>query len=347
MRLAWIVVLSGFVGALYAGGCWAGEPRVEGDPDFRTHGVAYFKRVIRSIVEFQGRAWVGTYGGGVHAIGPAGVETFTRENSPLLENRVNVLAVRRGELWLGTCAGFSIFDGKSWRAQTSRDGIASDIYHSCFVDERDRVWVGTAGHGVSILEQGRWRTLTPAQGVTDGWINGLAQDDLGRVWIAGGTRVMRQEGGLFALERPPWTRTPAGVTAVANRDGEIWVASALSGLAMYQAGTWYRPPVEGHLPTCQVNALTVDGAGRLWIGTAKGIVSYHPREGWARYGTEQGLVDRNIRVIHYSPVSRRLWAGSFLEGWVYLFDQARNRFDAVLHAGTPVGKGTLVQGRRE
>lgn len=305
------------------------------DPDPLDVGLTRFRSVVRAICEYQGRVWIGTYGSGLFAVGPSDVRHFTHESSPLLENRVNVLTVRGPELWIGTCAGFSIHDGSRWRSQTRADGIAGDIYHSALVDPKDRLWIGTAGKGLSVSDGSRWRTFRVEDGLTDDWINALAQDRSGQLWIAGGSRVLRQQAGRFVEERPVWSRSPACPTSLACRAGEVWVGSAFAGLAMFQGGQWYQPPAAGALPSQQVNALAADAADRLWIATSRGIARYDPFGGWKVYGRARGLSDDNIRTLHYAPATRRLWAGSFLEGHVYLFDPAADRFLQIARAGSP------------
>jgi ligand-binding sensor domain-containing protein len=333
LALAALVAISSLTGAA-ATPVAPGAPH--GDPEPRVLGLAHFRNVVRALREFQGRLWVATYGAGLHAVGPGGVQTYTRANSPLLEDRINVLGEHAGELWIGTCAGFSIHDGMRWRKQTRRDGIADDVYHAVAFDGPGRAWVGTAGSGLSVLSGGRWRTLGASDGLTDSWINDILCAPDGQTWVAGGVRVFRSEGERFREERPPWARMPAAPTSLALRGSEVWVGSAFSGLTMYQGGRWYRPPSSWVLPSPQVNALAVDGRHRLWVGTAGGIVAYAPERGWRRYGPLEGLVETNIRALHYAAGSGTLWAGSFVGGWVYRYDPESDRFERILHAGQSV-----------
>jgi len=324
----------------------ASQPQLLGDIDPGQFGLAKFRHVIRCVTEWRGRTWVGTYGSGLFAIGNDGVQQFLTSNSPLLENRVNVLTTCKDELWIGTCAGFNIYDGKSWRSQTKKDGLADNIYHAVLTDSKDCVWAGTAGAGVSKFEGGKWRNYGAADGLTDGWVNGMVFDRAGTLWVACLHRVFRFDGKRFVEERARFRRLPASPTSIAARDGEVWCGSAFSALAMWQGGVWYMPEHRWLFPTVQVNALTTDGANRLWIGTDKGIASYHPEEGWRSFGKDRGLVDENIRVLYYAPVTKRLWAGSFLEGWVYVYDPSKDRFEGVLSAGVPVGSSSWATRKR-
>lgn len=316
---------------------------IKGDPEVKDLGLAHFRHVVRAIQEHNGSVWVGTYGSGLYEIGPNGMKQYTRANSPLAEDRVNVLGSWRGELWIGTCAGFSVMGEKGWRRQTTADGLADDVYHSVLPVAGD-LWVGTAGKGVTVFEGGRWRTLGLSDGLTDGWINALAAGPSGEVWVAGGVRVFKQAGRTFVEQATPWEKAPAAPTSLAVRGSEVWVGSAFGGLVMYQSGLWYRPPARFALGDRQVNALAVDREQQLWVGTNDGIFRYSPELGWKRYGITEGLADANVRVLHCAPSTGRIWAGSFVDGWVYARDPARDRFEPVMRAGLPV---QTDQDRRE
>lgn len=307
--------------------------RTAGDPEVRDHGLAKFQDVIRALHEWRGQLWVGTYGGGLLALGPKGVTRHSKGSGALSDDRVNVLVTHGDALWVGTCAGFVVHDGVAWRARTRADGLADDVYHAALSDARGRLWIGTAGAGISLLEGGRWRTIGAGDGLTDPWVNALVEAPDGRIWAAGGVRVFAG-GPRFAEQLPPWANAPAAPTALAVRGTELWAGSAFGGLAMYQGGQWYRPPVR--LPDPQVNALAADARGRLWVGTAAGIARYHPDEGWRAFGAPDGLEDANVRVLHVSPRTGRLFAGSFLAGCVYAFDEERERFETIVRAGAPV-----------
>ncbi|MBI4864682.1 MAG: hypothetical protein HY815_31170 [Candidatus Riflebacteria bacterium] len=323
---------------------------IAGDPDATTHGLAHFKHVIRAIHEYKGQVYVGTYGSGLYSIGSEGVKQYTTGTAPLLEDRVNVLGVRKDELWIGTCAGFNVFDGQRWTGtQTVKDGVADNVYHSVVMDPKsDRIWVGTSGKGVCVRQDGRWRTFAPKDGIHEGWINGMALDRSGQLWVTTHSSLVRQDGDRFKEEIPPWRFAPAGPTTVVGRGSEVWAGSAFGGLTMYQSGTWYCPPGNAKLPSMQINALAVGDDDHLWIATDRGLTRYCPECGWRTYKKEKGLKDENIRSLHYSPASRRLWAGSFVEGSLYLYDSVSDRFGCIMTAGVPTeqNKNWLMNRRR-
>jgi ligand-binding sensor domain-containing protein len=67
------------------------------------------------------------------------------------------------------------------------------------------------------------------------------------------------------------------ITALAaSPSGEIWAATALAELLVFNGVTWTPAPTE-QLPSRQINALIFDAEGALWIGTAQGgLARYTP-----------------------------------------------------------------------
>jgi streptogramin lyase len=130
---------------------------------------------------------------------------------------------------------------KTYQANGSRNGLIDDWVTAIFIDNQDRVWIGTERRGVSMLSpDGNWTSYnTPAWGrqsdlnYDDEEINAFAIDKQGRLWI--GTW-----DALFALD--------------SNGD---WIAYT-------QTNSGFNPDY--------VKALAVDGKGRLWIATFHEVI---------------------------------------------------------------------------
>ena len=60
---------------------------------------------------------------------------------------------KRGRLWIGTDLGINVFDGKSWRLLTRRDGIASNDTDegAFFADSDGSAWIGVNGGTIHVL----------------------------------------------------------------------------------------------------------------------------------------------------------------------------------------------------
>ena len=102
-----LLLLVSFSSVLYAENFRASAPSL------LTHKKCEFSSVIRCIVNYKGNMWFGTYGDGLYFVDrKKHLKNFTSSNSPLLENRVNCLEVFEHKLWIGTCKGINVYDGK-------------------------------------------------------------------------------------------------------------------------------------------------------------------------------------------------------------------------------------------
>ena len=181
---------------------------------------------------------------------------------------------KTGEWWIPTGQGlcrFAAADGVAGLAgarpkaiYTKSDGLPGDEIFTVFADSRNNIWIGTIGLGNE---------------------DGLA------VWerSTGRVRAFSEADGLTAKPVP---------TAIAeDRGGDIWASLYHGGVARYREGRFLvlgdRDGVSG-VP----RSLYVDSAGRLWIGTSRGLIRIDDptaeRPHLVVYGTAQGLSSGDV-----------------------------------------------------
>ncbi len=287
-------------------------------PTLATHSKTYFREIVRSFARYQGALWFGTYGRGLYRLAGGRLENFTSASSPLLENRVNCLAVKGGELWIGTCGGINVMDGAGkWRAITEADGVADRVYHTIELDRRGHVWVGTTGKGLSEFDGKAWRTYTASKdGLGGDWVNDVQETPDGCLWAATISGVSRRCGdGRWKVQMADKFPLYANASALALQGKALWVGFATDGLFMLEDGIWFRPP-PSLLPAPTVRTMAVDATNVLWVGTEGGLASYDVKRDWDVESTNSGLVDRNIRTLFFDRETDTLYAGS-VGGFVY------------------------------
>lgn len=186
----------------------------------------------------------------------------------------DVVQDRAGEWWIATGHGLLRFAGtdsvegmagaRPKAIYTRRDGLAGDEIFAVFADSRDNIWIGTIGLGNQ---------------------DGLAY------WDRNSERVhaFSEADGLPAKPVP---------TAIAeDRGGDIWVGLYHGGVARYRQGRFTvigeRDGVSG-VP----GSLFADSAGRLWIGSSRGLIRIDDPTGerprLVVYGAAQGLSSSDI-----------------------------------------------------
>lgn len=297
-----------------------GDPRLRptiGEVDARQNpvevGAAPFRRVIRSIQPYQGGLWFGTYGAGLFRLGDDGdVRRFQAASSGLTEDRVNVLAVLAGRLWVGTCAGIDVVEGQTFvqHHRARPGGLSGDIYHCLTrLEHATGLWAGTTGQGLSVWRGGAWTPVGRAQGLWDLWINAVADSPDGRLWVATGQGLFSGTPDQLRYHRAQGQGPPgsAEVTALAWQGSMLWVGTAKFGLFGLRGDLWYPVPASA-LPSQQVHALLTDREGRLWIGTRRGLARYSLRAGFHRVALPPE--DHEVKVLAAGPEGQ-VWAGTF------------------------------------
>ena len=86
-----------------------------------------------------------------------------------------------GNVWVGTSAGLSRFDGQQWRTFTQADGLADDHIHSVAVEGQGPVWAGSL-NGLSRFDRQRWTRYR----FEERWGRAIAIAPNGDVWCTGG-----------------------------------------------------------------------------------------------------------------------------------------------------------------
>lgn len=169
----------------------------------------------------------------------------------------------------------------------------SRIY-SIFIDNQDRLWIGTRGNGLYLLSGNKkyhFLNELPSKHVYD-----ILQDKSGTIWIAcfEGGLVSCHESSLnkFSFKRVGNMKRPhdlslslSGKLLVAADDdvcllqtlnGVIWKGTHTNGMHSSN-GKWLT--MANGLVNNTVNALTEDSKGNIWAATDEGISCIDPRTG--------------------------------------------------------------------
>jgi len=231
---------------------------------FPMHGLADYW-VYCFAEQSGGRFWIGTWAGA----NLVDLETldFSTYKAQLINEWVYGLAVdSRDRVWFGTEGGITMHDGKQWRHWTHADGLggansaglpisantglgtrerhdlsisvgAEESYNPSYVfavmaDDRDRIWAGTWGGGVSLFDGDAWTSYTVQDGLAGNVVYSMIQDAEGVYWF--GTN-----GGLSRFDGNSWVTYGHGegllgtdVYAIVEAPGgAIWVGTQ-NGVSM-------------------------------------------------------------------------------------------------------------------
>ncbi len=289
----------------------------------------------------DGYLWVATWEG-VARFNGRSFKVFDPSSVPELSagGVRSLLATSDGSLWLGQSDnGISRERHGQWSAFLRGTDLVDDQILALVADSRQRVYAGTADHGVWVIDQDRVGRL----GERDRRVLGLALDSSERLLLAthlglqrvdidsgavenlggGLTRAVLADGRrilvggdqglhelvgetLRSIDLPASIASASITTMLSDQHGRIWFGTQSNGLfratfaADHRISLIERLGIAEGLPNPRVLSLTFDHEGSLWVGTNGGL-SQVIESGIERVGPAQGLDNAFARTVAEAP----------------------------------------------
>ena len=93
-----------------------------------------------------------------------------------------IVQTSEGFIWIGSYGGLIRYDGNTFVRIDSTSGITS--IKCLYVDNQDRLWIGTNDNGVAVLEKGELRKWGKLDGMLSAHIRAITGDDGGTIYVA-------------------------------------------------------------------------------------------------------------------------------------------------------------------
>jgi ligand-binding sensor domain-containing protein len=238
-----------------------------------------------------GYLWLGTMGSGLYRLNP--VSGKIQKITELAAGNSSVLSIagNGNELWLAT------FDGAV--KLTLPENCNTDEIHvqlekfdrqkelgnyyiyTVFADSKNRIWFGTDKQGLVCYDNGKFFSYGETQGLKSKTVFSITEDESGTIWVsAPGEGIYKfngktfehfsKEQGLRELTVTSLTSCGKDKLMMIHRRGIDILNTKTSEIGYYGAENNL-----GEINT-DINAVTKDSKGRIWLGTEKGIVMFDP-----------------------------------------------------------------------
>jgi signal transduction histidine kinase/ligand-binding sensor domain-containing protein len=234
-----------------------------------------------------------------------------------LSGEVRVLEVDSdGRTWVGTSNGlFSLGQDRVVAVDTSQ-WMRQFPIRTMWIDERDRLWIGTpAGLAILDRDQGAVRSVRPeGSGTIAGEVTAIGPGRPDELWIGGDWGLahlhVEPEGPVVTVlsEYPSIDRRAVAVLA-RDRRGNTWIGSRGSGLArLAPKRIWHLTQGDG-LPAREVNHITGNGSGGVWLGGAcRGLTGVEDTI-LTRLTADNGDLANNCVHSLFRDREGRVWVG--------------------------------------
>jgi ligand-binding sensor domain-containing protein len=140
----------------------AGIDGITGASYYNTDWTSLPSDTILSIyVDNMNRQWFGTPNGlAFHASWQTKLNwtTFSVKDG-LINNHVQCIMGDNNNLWVGTAAGVSCYNGVTWKSYSSSDGLGNLSINDIAIDQKGTVWFATNG-GISTFDGKSWKNFS-------------------------------------------------------------------------------------------------------------------------------------------------------------------------------------------
>lgn len=195
---------------------------------------------------------------------------------------------QHGNLWIGTLAGLSRFDGNTFRNFTRKDGLAEDWVTVSYKDSKNDIWFGH--------------------------------------WAGGVSRYNNQTKKFESLNLEEYTRFRTVTAITEDVQGFYWIATEGAGIFIYDPvkNSMYTVTLTEGIPSLNVYDLCLDGNGNMWIATDRGLTICDTKsdlsspQSYEVVSMQRGFPSDVITCFSLANNGKEIWIGTADKGVVTL-----------------------------
>lgn len=257
-----------------------------------------------------GFLWIGTFDDGLYRLNTLNGDVMSfNERNGLANANVISISGRDNKLWLATLGGIISCDiiedtkvpGKLYYNFSRPDDFSDPgevFVYNVFIDSKNRVWFGTDGKGISVYENGKFKSYSNFDNGRGKVVYSITEDKSGNIWFSTLSHgIYRFDGKKFkniGIKEGLRELEIAGVTT--DNEGNIVVVHS-RGIDVINPRNFELEYIGGEAGLenidCDLNSLTTDRKGNIWIGSQKGLIRfYNYKKGVSKYPLT------NIRKIY-------------------------------------------------
>jgi signal transduction histidine kinase/ligand-binding sensor domain-containing protein/DNA-binding response OmpR family regulator len=298
---------------------------------FNQKGVIPVKTLLN---DGTGTIWVGTDGQGIKQLINGQLMNFDVSGSQLTLNKTkahSLLKDNQGNIWAGIFhKGVLMLPRYSNKfeyfgyAHNPDHSIGNGCIMSIAATPDGRIWTGTDGNGLYSIDP---LTRTTRQYSKDlGSLHGNTVMTLtyasGLLWVGtylnGLASINPSNGKMERVTLSQDVENDKIITITSDRHNMLWIGTYGRGVLRYDPATRKVSSINSfgsdtlnRLTNNWVNALRFDAAGKLWIGTFKGVDCFDPATGrFLHFNVDNGFLSDNVVYCLLHDKKGKVWVGT-------------------------------------
>ncbi|CAN5573737.1 hypothetical protein BH11BAC1_BH11BAC1_22020 [soil metagenome] len=237
-----------------------------------------------------GSLWIGTMGAGVFRLDiKSGAVKKVTENAALLNGSILAISGKGNNVWIGGFDGAALCTIKTTPAGTKEiqfirnaatDSLGKSYVYCIFTDRKNNTWFGTDGEGAYVFDGKQLKNLSPA-GLNAGTIYSILEDESGNTWFNS------QDNGIYKFNGKRFQNYSLneGLSDVSissmiiDKAGDLFLVHKNGIDILIRKEIRFTYLKNNRLLTnmnSDLTAVTMNGAGEIFIGTEKFILQLSP-----------------------------------------------------------------------
>ena len=267
----------------------------------------------------DGYMWISGYSGLIRFDGNK-FTVFNTVNTDVFESNVirNLAEDSKGYLWM-TTQGSGLVSYKSGKfVAYGKDKNMMHLYRALLIDDKDRVWSASPGHGWFYLENGVFHFLDYKKPLDNIEVRSIVQSKDGAIWFATlGAGLFRYKNNVLeSVQLPEELKNEWLYSLYVENDNKIWIGTS-SGIYYYNGSTFQHilPEINS-----TVNDILKDRYGNLWIGTINGLYRKNIITDKLEYLTTENGLSNNFIVDFLFDFEGDFWITQYKGGLTRIRD---------------------------
>ncbi len=243
--------------------------------------------------------WLGTEKNGIYIFNQKtkkAVPVFISEDQ--LVKSISSIDGFGDHIYIGTHNGLVIIDktNNTHLKLTTADGLPHNFVTCLVTDVNSNLWIATPTNSLCKYQNNKIEKIKINKNDDLIKVNSIGFDTRGRLWIAtyGNGIYYKSDTGFININSQNGILSDYCYSIVSDETGTVWVGHRQGFSAINNNNIKIYGKNRGIVADCNLNAISVDASGIMWVGTTNGILRYDFRKNSINE-TPPGIYITNVR----------------------------------------------------